>query len=77
MAATLNLHRVFAGSGGYLEELTVPATDAAALRSAREEIRAVLRGAFRDWEQYLTPPGHPRRVLGQIRLRPQTASAEI
>lgn len=54
MAATLNLHKVFAGDGGYLANLKVRDADADALREAREEIRATLRGAFRDWRQYVS-----------------------
>jgi hypothetical protein len=54
MAATLNLHRVFAGRGGYLEKLRVGADDVELLRTAREEIRQTLRTAFRDWENYVT-----------------------
>lgn len=54
MPATLNLHKVFAGDGGYLENLKVRDEDAKALREAREEIRATLRGAFRDWTAYVT-----------------------
>jgi hypothetical protein len=54
VVATLNLHKVFAGDGGYLENLKVRDEDADALREAREEIRATLRGAFRDWTKYVT-----------------------
>lgn len=54
MAGSLNLHRVFAGTGGYLEVLRVPDEDKDALREAREKIRAVLRGAFRNWHHHVT-----------------------
>jgi hypothetical protein len=54
MAATLNLHKVFAGREGYLEDLKVPEADETALREAREEIRKVLRSAFREWDRYVT-----------------------
>lgn len=56
MAATLNLHKLFSGRGGFLDDLRVDPDEERQLRSAREEIRETLRGAFRNWEQ------HVRRV---------------
>jgi hypothetical protein len=53
MAATLNLHKLFSGRDGYLDELRVEDAEAGLLRAAREEIRDTLRGAFRDWETYV------------------------
>jgi len=56
MAATLNLHKLISGRGGFLDELRVDPDEERQLRSARETIRGTLRDAFRDWEQ------HVRRV---------------
>lgn len=53
MAATLNLHKLFSGRDGYLDELRVEDHETALLRAAREEIRETLRGAFRNWEAYV------------------------
>jgi hypothetical protein len=54
MAASLNLHKVFAGRAGYLDRLRVPDGDDIALRQARELIRGVLKTAFRDWNQHVS-----------------------
>ncbi|WP_421934401.1 CBASS cGAMP synthase [Phenylobacterium sp.] len=53
MAATLNLHKLFAGRDGYLDNLRVEMSEAIVLQKAREEIRQTLRDAFRDWESYV------------------------
>jgi hypothetical protein len=53
MAATLNLHKLFATDTGYLKALSVPEDDEKWLRVAREAIRATLRGAFADWERWV------------------------
>lgn len=53
MAATLNMHKVFAGSDGYLNALRVRDPEVEALRAARGEIRAVLKEAFREWESHV------------------------
>lgn len=54
MAATLNLHKVFAGAGSYLDDLRVPGPDEQMLTSAREKIRQTLRDAFRDFTRFVT-----------------------
>lgn len=54
MGRNLNLHRIFSGSGSYLEALSVPVADNSALKQAREEIRHVLQDAFREWERHIT-----------------------
>lgn len=53
MAATLNMHKVFAGSDGYLNALRVRDAEVETLRAARGEIRDVLKEAFRDWESHV------------------------
>jgi hypothetical protein len=53
MAATLNMHKVFSGGEGYLDDLRVDDREVEALRSARGEIRDTLKDAFRDWESHV------------------------
>jgi hypothetical protein len=50
---TLNVHRVFTGSGGaknYLSALTVDDATEATLRAARDKIRNAVKDGLRDWE---------------------------
>ena len=53
MAATLNMHKVFSGGEGYLDDLKVNELEVETLRAARGEIRETLKGAFRDWEAHV------------------------
>jgi len=53
MAASLNLHRLFHTDDGYLAELRVSDDDQAALSAAREDIRATLRYAIKNWQKFL------------------------
>lgn len=55
MPVTLNAHKLFTRQDGYLLKLRVPDSDDAALRKAREEIRATLRAAFRGFAVLVKP----------------------
>ena len=54
MTTKLSLHRLMADDQGYLRSLRVPQADEERLREAREEIRARLRSAFRNWSSFVT-----------------------
>lgn len=54
MALSLNLDKVFAPEKGYLHALRVRPEDDTILKSARDEIREVLRAAFVDWKPYVS-----------------------
>jgi hypothetical protein len=54
MTTKLNLHKLMYRDAGYLHALKVSDDDREALAEARELIRETLRGAFRNWEQYVS-----------------------
>lgn len=54
MATKLNLNRLMGTDQGYLKALRIRDEDRKALALAREVIRATLRGAFRDWERFVS-----------------------
>jgi hypothetical protein len=54
MGTKLNLHKLMGTDAGYLRALTVEDDDRRILSGAREEIRATLRGAFRNWETHVS-----------------------
>src|SRR5438046_3173807 len=54
VATKLNLHKLMASEVGYLRQIAVLADDRDNLAQAREQIRDVLREAFRQWDRHLT-----------------------
>lgn len=54
MPTKLNLHKLMSRDEGYLRKLRVAKEDEVTLSTAREQIRDVLRGAFRNWRTYLS-----------------------
>ncbi len=71
MATKLNLHKLMGAGEGYLDEIAVEALDRRTLAVAREMIRDTLRGAFRDWSQYLLREELLGKELAATGLDPQ------